>query len=228
MKPFEKMTRLEVAVFCLMSICSGLMIGIGGSASLLANSLFDKWGRLIGAMLFSIGIYAIVMYEMRLFTGMVAAIPKMGLKNTWRLLVCFIGNTLGVAIIAGLVYFTPLADTIIPRAKSLISAKLEMDNWAMSSLCSSILCGSLITLSVWSVKYAPKKSLSATLGVTFPIVVFAFCGFDHSVANMLYFIFLGKISWQIVGYCLLSVLGNIIGGIILPLISLLREKSKQQ
>ncbi len=228
MKPFIKMSKTEVVLFCLMAICSGLMIGVGATACLLANSLFGDWGRLIGGILFSIGIYAIVVYEMRLFTGMVASIPKLGLKNSWQLVVCFIGNVIGVAIIAGLVYFTPIASIIIPRAQSTILAKLSMNNWQMSSLCSSILCGSLITLSVWSVRYAPKKSVSATLGVIFPIVVFAFCGFDHSVANMFYFICLGEISWRVVGYCLLSILGNIFGGIILPCISLLKEKTQKE
>ena len=40
---------------------------------------------LIGALLFSLGIFAIVTYEMRLFTGMVADIPEMKLKNIWKL-----------------------------------------------------------------------------------------------------------------------------------------------
>ena len=224
MKPFEKMTKLEFAVFFLMSICSGLTIGIGGAAALTANAMYQTWGKLIGAGLFTIGIYAIIIYEMRLFTGMVSAIPTMGWKNSWRLLVCFIGNAVGVAIIAGLVYCTPLADTVIPQGKAVATAKLSAENWALSSLTSSILCGLLITLSVWSVNHATKKNLSCTLGVLFPIAVFAFCGFDHSVANMLYFIFLGKFSWKIVGYCLLSIVGNVVGGIILPYISILRDK----
>lgn len=228
MKPLKKMTKTQFAVFFLMSICSGLTIGIGGTAALTANATYETWGKLIGAALFTIGIYAIIIYEMRLFTGMVSSIPNMGWKNSWQLGVCFIGNTVGVAIIAALVYFTPLADMVIPQAKALATAKLSADNWAISSLASSILCGLLITLSVWSVNHATKKNLSTTLGVLFPIAVFAFCGFDHSVANMLYFIFLGKISWKIVGYCLLCIIGNILGGIILPYISLLKEKSMQQ
>ena len=228
MKKLKKMTAQEVLYFVLMSVCSGLMIGIGGAASLLANSLFSTYGRLIGACMFSIAIFAIVTFEMRLFTGMVAGIPKMGLKNTWQLPVCFFGNVLGVAILATLLYFSPIADKIIPQAQALIGGKLEADAWAGKALCSSILCGALITLSVWSFKYAPKKNLSATVGVLFPIIVFAFCGFDHSVANMLYFIFLGKISWQIVGYCAICIVGNIIGGLILPLISLLREKNDEK
>jgi formate/nitrite transporter FocA (FNT family) len=81
---------------------------------------------------------------------------------------------------------------------------------------------------VKSVKFAPKKGLSATLGVVFPIVVFAFCGFDHSVANMMYFFYLGEVSWRAVGYILITILGNIIGGTALPCVSLLKEKAEKE
>ncbi len=227
MKPLVKMSKREVAVFCLLAVCSGLMIGIAGASSLLANSLYKNAGRLIGAILFTVGIYSIVMFEMKLFTGMVASIPKMGLKNTWQLPVCFLCNIIGVGIIAVLAYFSAINEYIVPQAQKVMLAKLNAEAWPMRAFCSSILCGALITLSVWSVKYAPKKSLSATVGVIFPIIVFAFCGFDHSVANMLYIYYLGTWSWQIVFYCLLSIAGNIVGGIILPLVYLLREHSQQ-
>lgn len=226
MEEIHKTTKIDVIAFCFMTILSGMMIGIGGTASLLANRLFAAWGRLIGAGLFSLGIYMIVTYEMRLFTGMVADIPKMGVKNFWKLPVCFIGNAIGVAFIALLVMFSPLKDSVVSQGATLISGKLSAETWYINVLCSSILCGMLITLSVWSVRYAPKKGLNATIGVLFPIVVFAFCGFDHSVANMLYFCFLGELSWQIVGYVLLSIVGNIIGGTILPIVMLWKEKMK--
>ena len=225
MKKFEKITKTEFALFCLMAVSSGLVIGIGGMASLLANSLFGTWGRLVGACLFSLGIYAIVTYEMRLFTGMIADIPKMGFVNTWRLLVCFLCNVFGVGMVAYISRYTPIAGLVIEQGKTMIAAKLAAENWAMNSLCSGTLCGGLITLSVWSVRYAPKKGVSPTVGVIFPIVVFAFCGFDHSVANMLYFFYLGEWTWQVFGYIVLSVLGNIVGGVVLPVISMLREEA---
>ncbi len=227
MKVLTTMSKRELVVFILMAICSGIMIGIGGTASLIALHTYAKWGKLIGAVLFSLGIFAIVTYEMRLFTGMVANIPRMGAKNTWQLPVCFIGNVIGVAFIALLVSCTPMAEAAITQSEIIVANKLGAENWGLSSICSAILCGALITLSVWSVKYAPQKSLDATLGVTFPIIVFAFCGFDHSVANVLYFCFAKELSWQVVGYEACCILGNILGGIILPCISLLREHSKQ-
>ena len=221
----QDISKTDIAVFVLLAICSGLMIGLGGTASLLAQNLYGSWGKIIGATLFSLGIYAIVTFELKLFTGMVADIPKMPRKNLWMLPVCFIGNAIGVALIALVVSVSPVADATIPLGRTIIETKLAAENWAARSLSSSILCGMLITLSVWSVNYAPKKGLSATVGVMFPIIFFAFCGFDHSVANMLYFYYLGEISWKVVGYIALSILGNIIGGTLLPLIIKLREFS---
>ena len=228
LKKFEKISKAEVLVFCLMAISSGVVIGIGGVSSLLANCLYGAWGKLVGGALFSLGIYAIVVYEMRLFTGMVSDIPTIGLKNSWKLVVCFLGNIVGVAIVALLAYYSPVSELVVAQGKAVIETKLNADAWAIKAFCSSVLCGMLITISVKSVKFAPKKGLSATVGVLFPIIVFAFCGFDHSVANMLYFYYLGEVSWKIVGYILITVLGNIVGGVLLPCVTLIKAFAEKQ
>ena len=228
LKKFKRMSKAEVLVFCLMAISSGVVIGIGGVSSLLANSLYGAWGKLIGGALFSLGIYAIVVYEMRLFTGMVSDIPTIGLKNSWKLVVCFLGNVVGVAIVAVLAYYSPVSELVVVQGKAVIGTKLNADAWALKAFCSSVLCGMLITISVKSVKFAPKKGLSATVGVLFPIIVFAFCGFDHSVANMLYFYYLGEVSWKAVGYILITILGNIVGGVLLPCITLIKTFAEKQ
>ena len=224
MKPMEKLTKAQFISFCLMAFCSGLTIGIGGTASLLASHIFGNAGKLIGASLFSLGILAIVMFEMKLFTGLISDIPEMGVKNFWKLPVCFIGNMLGVIFTAVLVKFSPLADVVVPKGAEVISVKIFAEMWPIKAFCSAILCGFLITLSIGAVKYAPRKGLSTTVGVMFPIIVFAFCGFDHSVANTLYVYFLG-FSWQAVGYLMMCILGNIVGGVILPILSLFRTWS---
>ncbi len=227
MKPFEKLTKAQFISFCLMSFCSGVMIGVGGSAFLLSCTLYGEWGRLIGSVLFSLGILAIVMFEMRLFTGLISDIPEMGAKNLWKLPVCFLGNMLGVLFTALLVYYSPLSDSVVPQAQTMMSAKLNANLWGLKALSSSILCGFLITLSIGAVNYAPRKRLSTTVGVMFPIIVFAFCGFDHSVANTLYMFFLG-FSGKAVVYLLICVAGNILGGVILPILSLFRSWSNKK
>ena len=226
--PFKKMTGTEFALFCLMAVASGVIIGIGGVSSLVANARLGEWGKLIGAILFSLGIFAIVSFEMKLFTGMVADIPTLGFKNSWQLPVCFICNAFGVAVAAALAYYSPASEILLSDAGKVVENKLNVDDWAIRALCSSILCGMLITISVKARFYAPQKGLSPTTGVILPIIVFAFCGFDHSVANMLYFYYLGEASWRVTGYILLTILGNTVGGLTLPVVSLLRGKAMLQ
>lgn len=204
-----------------MSFCSGIMIGVGGTAFLLAQNIYGAWGKLIGSMMFSLGILAIVMFEMKLFTGLISDIPEMGAKNFWKLPVCFLWNMLGVLFAAMLVFYSPLCDKVDKIAFEMMDAKINADLWEIKALCSSILCGFLITLSIGAVNYAPRKGLSTTVGVMFPIIVFAFCGFDHSVANTLYLFFYG-FSGKGVAYILVCVVGNILGGVILPILSLFR------
>ncbi len=226
MKPLQKMTKAQVMAFCLMSFCAGIMIGIGGTAFLLARVLYGDWGRLIGAAFFSLGILVIVMFEMKLFTGLISYMPEMGVKNWWQLPVCFLGNMLGVFFTAILVYYSPLSQQIAPEAQTMMQAKLDAEYWGVKALTSGMICGVLITLSIGAANYAPRKKLSVTVGVMFPIIVFAFCGFDHSVANTLYCFFLG-FSWKAVGYILMCVLGNILGGVILPILTLFRAWSNR-
>ena len=229
MKPMEKMTAREVIVFCLMAIFAGVAVGIGGTASLIsASRMGGGYGKILGGLLFSLGIYSIISFDMKLFTGMVAAIPKMGVKNMWKLPVCFVCNALGVALVAVLLTFSPIYAEVNVEAAKLIGGKLHSDTWALNALCSGVLCGILITMSIWASHYAPVKGLSTTVGVILPIVVFAFCGFDHSVANMLYFYFLGEVSWHVVAYILLSIVGNAIGGVLMPFTVMLRGTEKDK
>ena len=152
----------------------------------------------------------------------------MGKSSIWKLPVCLLGNAIGVLLIAGMLYFSPIAEDIIPVAKNGILLKLNAEHWALKSFSSAIICGCLITLSVWAIHHTPRKGVSPTVGVLFPIIVFAFCGFDHCIANILYFSFLGEFSWRVIAYMLLVIFGNIVGGIILPLINLLRNHPKHR
>ena len=208
--------------FVLMALLSGAMIGICATSALTATVLSQD-GRIVGALLFSLGMFVILAFEMKLFTGLIPKIPHTNPKSYWQLPVCLLGNLVGVYIVYLLVSQTFFADKLIPAGSKLIADKLALDNWALSSLSSGILCGVLITLSVLSVDHSHKKGLSANVGVMFPIIVFVFCGFDHSIANMFYFYCLGEFSLKVLGYIALTILGNLIGGIILPLVLKLRD-----
>ncbi len=209
--------------FLVMTLLSGGMIGICATSSLIASTTELFNGRFIGAILFSLGMFVILAFEMKLFTGLIPDLPHAKLKNLWKLPVCLIGNLIGVLIVYFLVSQTIYGETVKEAGAKLIGAKLSKDNWAISSLSSSILCGILITISVLSVHHSHKKGLSANVGVMFPIIVFVFCGFDHSIANSFYFYCLGEASLKAIGYFALTVLGNLIGGVILPLALKLKD-----
>ena len=208
--------------FLLMTLLSGAMIAICATSSLTAGVLSQD-GRIVGSLLFSLGMFVILAFEMKLFTGLIPKIPHTSPKSYWQLPVCLVGNFIGVFIVYLLVTQTYNSSQIITAGSLLIGNKLSLDNWALSSLSSGILCGVLITLSVLSVDHSHKKGLSANVGVMFPIIVFVFCGFDHSIANMFYFYCLGELSWRVIGNISLTILGNLIGGIILPLVLKLRD-----
>ncbi len=208
--------------FLLMTLLSGAMIAICATSSITANVVMGD-GRIVGSLLFSLGMFVILAFEMKLFTGLIPKIPHTNIKKLWQLPVCLIGNIIGVYVVYLLVGQTFLSNEVIALSSSSIFAKISLDNWALSALCSGILCGILITLSVLSVDHSHKKGLSANVGVMFPIIVFVFCGFDHSIANMFYFFCLGELSWRVVGYVTLTIVGNLIGGIILPLVLKLRD-----
>ena len=211
------MSKKEVVAFIAKACFAGVAIGFGAVASLLANSLLAGLaGKLVGGCLFTVGMFIIISYDMRLFTGMVASVPDLGAKNLWRLPLCFFCNAVGIGVVAVLARFSFSGDALAAQAASLMQSKLNNDLWYVKDFCSAVLCGVLITFSVRSVQAAPRKGLNPTLGVVFPIAVFAFCGFDHSVANMLYFYYLGDISWKIVGYILITVIGNFLGGAFFP------------
>jgi formate/nitrite transporter FocA (FNT family) len=212
----------DLAIFILLGVFAGLAISVGGTASLLANNLLaGMWGKFVGALLFSLGMFVVITYGLKLFTGMVSGIPTMGAKNLWQLPVCFLANALGAAFFALIVRYSFIGDSLVAQAQAVVSSKLGAEYWAVKTLLSAIACGILITFSVWSPKYAGDKKLSASVGVLLPIVVFVFCGFDHSVANVFYICLYGSFGWQELSYLLLAIVGNIIGGVLFPLVALL-------
>lgn len=112
----KQWTLNEFLHFLFMTILSGGMIGICATSSLYANAVMDG-GKLIGAVLFSLGIFVILQYEMKLFTGLVSTIPSMKKRNIWKLPTCFLGNAIGVYIVFLLVSATPLGVTVTAFGK---------------------------------------------------------------------------------------------------------------
>ena len=227
MMRFEKMTKKDFFVFCLASVFGGMMVGFGGIGLLVSLSVLEGgFGKLVGALIFSLAMFVVTTFGLYLVTGLSTRMLTMGVKNWWSFPVSLVFNVLGIAFSAGLVLFSHSSEVVVLQAAKLVDTKICDDAWAIHSLCSGILCGTLIGLSVFLSKYTEKKHLSATFGVIFPVFVFVFCGFDNSLANVLYIFLCGEITWVSVAYVFISLIGNLIGGVLVSVIPLFKKKDE--
>lgn len=227
MMRFEKMTKKDFTVFCVASVFGGIMVGIGGVGLLLAFAAMEGgMGKLVGALIFSLAMFVVTTFGLYLITGLSTRILTMGVKNLWSLPVSLFFNLIGIALTALLVDFSHAHAPATEAAITLVENKLCESGWAIHSLCSGVLCGMLIGLSVFLSHYTSKKNLSATVGVIFPVFVFVFCGFDNSLANVFYILVCGEITLQSVSYCLISLIGNLIGGVLVSVLPLIKKKDE--
>lgn len=219
------MTKKDFMVFCVASVFGGIMVGMGGVGLLLSMAAFEgSMGKLVGAIIFSLAMFVVTTFGLYLVTGLSTRIITMGVKNWWSLPVSLFFNVIGIAILTVLVEFSHAE--VREAALTLMDSKLCEDGWGLHAFCSGILCGVLIALSVILPKYSEKKHLSASIGVIFPVFVFVFCGFDNSLANVYYMFACGRITWATVGYCGISLIGNLIGGMLVSILPLIKKKDE--
>ena len=222
---FEKMTKKDFMVFCAAAVFGGIMVGVGGVGLLISMISFEgAIGKLVGAILFSLAMFVVTTFGLYLITGLSTRILTMGVKNFWSLPVSLLFNVIGIGILAGLVILSHIE--IHEVATVMMDTKLGDDGWVINSFSSGILCGIMIGLSVILPKYTAKKELSASVGVIFPVFVFVFCGFDNSLANIFYMLMCNEMTWAMVGYCFVSMVGNLIGGVMVSVLPLIKKKDE--
>lgn len=222
---FEKMTKKDFMVFCVASVFGGIMVGVGGVGLLLSAAAFEgATGKLVGAVIFCLAMFVVTTFGLYLVTGLSTRIITMGVKNWWSLPVSLFFNVIGIGICAVLVEFSHT--NVKDAAISVMQTKLCDEGWALHAVCSGVLCGILIGLSVFLCKYTAKKHLSATVGVVFPVFVFVFCGFDNSLANVYYTFACGEITFIAIAYCFLTLIGNLIGGVMVSVLPLIKKKDE--
>ena len=207
----------------LLGIMAGMFIGMGCHVFVLATSAeVTTVSKLIGAALFPAGLMMVIFCGAELFTGnnlMTLALMdgKISLKamlKNWGFV--YLGNLIGSVLLAFLLAKSGLyAGAAAERAAAVAVSKVSMP-WT-DALVRGILCNILVVLACWF-QAGSKEMSGKILAVWFPITLFVFAGFEHSVANMTYIpmgMFLGaEVS---VGAFLLSnlvpvTIGNIIGG----------------
>ncbi|MBQ5906700.1 MAG: formate/nitrite transporter family protein [Treponema sp.] len=202
-----------------LSILSGLMIAVGGTIYL---SCIAKGWTPFGAVLFAAGLYTICVYGFNLYTGKVGYIAY-NFKNVnyIGLVILILVFNLITTYLLGIVcaYAFP---AIVEPAKKIYEAKLAAP--LLRLLITGIFCGLLMFLAVdtW------KKG--SPFGCFIYIPVFIISGFDHSIANSFYNGvangFADAFTMQNALVVITVVIGNAIGGMLVPMMTRVWKEAK--
>ena len=192
------------------------MIAIGGTVFLSIEN------KVIGASLFSIGLFGVLIYNLNLYTGKIGyLITNLNLKYIKELIITLIGNFIGACSVGFILRYTRIYDKICE--KSLILANAKLNDNILSIFILSIFCGLLMYYAVNGFK--KQTDFGKYLVVYLGVAVFILCGFEHCIANMYYFSVADIWSLKTLGYTGIMVLGNSLGSFIIPLCNLVIKEN---
>lgn len=198
------------------SFLAGIMIAIGCTVFLSIEN------KVIGASLFSIGLFGVLIYNLNLYTGKIGyLITNLNLKYIKELIITLIGNFIGACSVGFILRYTRIYDKIYE--KSLILANTKLNDNILSIFILSIFCGLLMYYAVNGFK--KQTDFGKYLVVYLGVAVFILCGFEHCIANMYYFSVADIWSLKTLGYTGIMVLGNSIGSFIIPLCNLVIKEN---
>ncbi len=185
------------------SIFAGICIGTAGFGFLASGIQAETYGSLVGAVLFSLGLLAVVGYKLKLYTGTAGFIEK---NQVGELFLILLGNIIGCLCLALLARVSPM--DIQGAAQNILELRLRTGALRCGLL--GIGCGFLMTTAVTFARH--EKYLPLLFGVPLFIV----CGFTHCVADAFYYLcvpvaFMKTHALQILGVYACIVTGNLIG-----------------
>ena len=239
----------DTIALLVLGILAGAFIAFGAMfMTIVVTGAGDlPWGiaRLIGGLVFSLGLILVIVGGAELFTGdtlMIVAcaskrITVKSLLRAWALV--YIGNIIGAVGTALLVFLsgqhTFLNGAVGQTALTIATAKAALPTLQLFFL--AVLCNVLVCLAVW-MSLSARSTSDKVLVITPPVAAFVAAGFEHSVAN-LYFLpyalvikcfasvdFWSNIGQSASGYSaltflatahnvIIATLGNLIGGSLL-------------
>ena len=196
-------------------ILAGISIAIGGTVFL---SLDNK---VLGALFFTVGLFAVCTFGFNLYTGKVCYVFDNDREYALGLPVIWLGNLCGAFLTAAAERATRIGPVLAEKAAALCSAKLG--DGPASIFLLSVFCNVLIWLAVEGFKNNPHPA-GKYLSLFFGVAVFILCGFEHCVANMYCFAMAGMWSWKTLGWVLVMTAGNSVGGVLFPLLRRIQQK----
>lgn len=202
-------------------ILAGLAIGLGGFLFILMSHFVNgELGKVLGSILFSVGLFLVCTFRLSLYTGKIGLVfEKKQTKEFYvSLPIMLVGNAIGAFGLGYICYFifrnTDIMNTV--NAACLARTTLNNFNDYLSCIVKSILCGFCVYMAVYCFNKDRLRPLGISLLVFF-VFLFVYCGFQHCIANMFYFGFGNHIN----GYTFINLALVIIFNSIGPILGIL-------
>jgi formate transporter len=202
-----------------LAMLAGAFIGSGAIFATVVTTGLASAGvgygiiKLLGGLVFCLGLIGVVVAGAELFTGnnlliMAFASRKITaaqLLRNWGIV--YVGNFVGSILLALVMVltkqYTSAGGSIGANALGIATAKCNLG--FVQAIALGLMCNALVCLAVWLCMSA-RSTTDKIVATLFPITAFVAAGFEHSVANM-YFIpvglfikaFAGGGFWEAIG-----------------------------
>ena len=193
----KALTMFALAVLAGAFIACGAIFATIVTTGLSAAGMGFGLVKLLGGLVFCLGLIAVVVAGAELFTGnnlIVMAFangrsPLTAVLRNWGIV--YVGNFAGSILTTGVMLlsqqYTFASGAVGANALGIASAKCNLG--FVQAIALGAMCNALVCLAVW-LCISARSVTDKILAILFPITAFVVAGFEHSVANM-YFIPMG-------------------------------------
>lgn len=189
--------KYKAQISCLIkAILAGICVSVG------CNVYLSSDNKYIGSILFAVGLITILLFDFNLYTGKVGYIINNGLSFIKVVTIILIGNIIG-CICIGIIFPSELA-TVLCESKVQIPLT--------DVLYKSIMCGFMMFIAVET-----YKIYHTFIPVILCVATFIISGYEHSIANITYFIMGRMLTLKSLFFITIVIIGNAIGTMIIPI-----------
>ena len=186
------------------AVMAGIAICIGAVAYLVTDN------KLFGAVMFSVGLYIVLVNKYSLFTGAVCYILQKDGTSPLEVIITLIGNAVGGFVSGSAIRLTRL-EGVVKKAEEFVAVK--SDDSLLSIFILAVFCNFLIFYAVDSYKKNPHD-FGKYLGILLCIPAFIISSYEHCVANMCYISIAFDFAPKTLAMLAVAILGNTVGGIL--------------
>lgn len=210
------------------SIGAGAVLSLAAATAVIAGgpAASPEWAALIKAIIFPIGLILIIMANLSLFTGNIYSYGACVANgcNIWQalglLVISWFGNLIGSIWVAyGVRISIPGFDLHALEQVANVKVLIPYPQlFVLAVFCNMLVC--------YAVSMARRNTgVLKLFGIFFPIFLFVFFGFEHSIADMFYMLFTEEFSaHNYLAFLGIATAGNIIGGVLVTGFDYYREE----